>query len=202
MRHLSNEVCRRTRLRYRLLRADYGLEAHADHIIVGVCALHEFGVLRWIEHAAFGDHRDFDGAKVIGAKSDGIRAIRQIADWHQVAADRQALDGVWNTAICGDKLDERAGAGFTVLCKLHGVLVGVANADVEDAGGLLGGLGAEVNKETTDDGGECDEADDDILAGCTFSFIRFFCASHVGSYGRERAGEKPEFAIYAVRAKF
>ena len=105
---------------------------------------------------------------------------------------------MWYRAVCSNELDARTRARFTVLSKLDHVLVGIADADVENSRSLLGGLGAEVDKETTDDRGKNDEANGYVFAWGAQCSVGFFYAAHACSYEREFGSEKPEFVLCRV----
>ena len=100
-----------------------------------------------------------------------------------------------DATVGGDKFNQCTGASFTVLCKLDHVLVGEADANVEDARSLLGCLGAKINKKTAHDRSEYKKAEGDVFTRGAWCCVRFLYAAHAGSYVRESESEKPEFSL-------
>lgn len=141
------------------------LKAHADHIIVGVGAFCKGGVFGRVEHAACGDHGEFDTLVVVGTETYGIVAIAEIADRHEIASHGEAFHAMWDAAICGDELDCGTRAGFGVLGEFDLVLVGVANADMKDAGRAFGCFRPEDDEESADDCGQDDQTNGHIFPG-------------------------------------
>ena len=87
-----------------------------------------------------------------------------------------------DAAVGGDKFNPRPRASFAVLRKLDHVLVGEANANVEDARCLFSRLGPKVNEEAANDRSKYKEAEGDVFTGSAWCCIRFFYAAHAGSY--------------------
>jgi len=60
-----------------------------------------------------------------------------MANRDKVASHREALDAMLYAAILGNKFNLRPRSCFWILGKFNHMLVGIADADVQDAGSLF-----------------------------------------------------------------